>query len=131
MEMNLSNESLSSDNQSSAVQVETLAVTSCSWDGAELPDYPIGRPQISVLRYTILPHKRLASHRHLIINCGMMLQGELTVVAKDGREHTFRTGDPLVEMYSTPHYGENRGDVPAILVVFYIGSPGMPLKTEI
>lgn len=113
------------------VKVEKLAETSCSWDGATLPNYPATTPQITILRYTFPPHQRLSAHRHFIINCGVMLKGELTIVTTDGREHTFKAGDALVEMIGTVHYGENRGDEPAEVVMFYAGTEGLALKEEV
>ena len=103
------------------VKVEKLAETSCSWDGATLPNYPATTPQITILRYTFPPHQRLSAHRHFIINCGVMLKGELTIV----------TTDALVEMIGTVHYGENRGDEPAEVVMFYAGTEGLALKEEV
>lgn len=112
------------------VKVEKLAETSCSWDGKTLPDYPTTAPQITILRYTLPPRQRLSPHRHFIINCGVMIKGELTVIASDGREHTFKAGDAIVEMFGTVHYGENRGDGPAELIVFYAGTEGLALKED-
>ena len=59
-----------------------------------------------------------------------MLKGELTIVTIDGREHTFRVGDTVMEMIGTVHYGENRGDEPAEVIMFYAGTEGLPLKEE-
>ena len=112
------------------VKIEKLAETSCSWDGAVFPNYPTSTPKITILRYTFPPHKRLSPHRHFIINCGVMLKGELTIVTIDGREHTFRVGDTVMEMIGTVHYGENRGDAPAEVIMFYAGTEGLPLKEE-
>lgn len=102
--------------------------TDCSWDGAPLPDYPQGRPQISVVHYVVPPHARLEMHRHPVVNAGMVLRGALTVVADDGEERTFRAGDGVVEKVGRRHYGENRGDEPVELVMCYAGAEGMPLS---
>ncbi len=116
--------------EQSAVKVEKLAETSCSWDGATLPNYPATTPQITILRYTFPPHQVLPVHRHLIINCGVLLKGELTIVTTDGRERTFKAGDAVVEMVGTVHSGENRGDEPAELIMFYAGTEGLALKED-
>ena len=60
-----------------------------------------------------------------------MLKGELTIVTTDGRERTFKAGDSLVEMIGTVHYGENRGDEPAEVVMFYAGTEGLALNEEV
>ncbi len=110
------------------VKVDKLAETSCSWDGATLPNYPATTPQITILRYTFPPHQVLPAHRHLVINCGVVLKGELTIVTTDGRERTFKAGDAVVEMVGTVHSGENRGDEPVELIMFYAGTEGLLLK---
>lgn len=33
-----------------------LAETSTAWNGSELPDYPIGKPVISIFKYIFPPH---------------------------------------------------------------------------
>ena len=93
-----------------------------------LPDYPTGRPRVTVVHYEVAPHARLALHRHPVINAGMVLRGELTVVADDGRERSFRAGEGVIEMVGRLHYGENRGEEPVELVMVYAGSDGLPLS---
>ena len=56
------------------------------------------------------------------------LRGELTVVADDGRERSFRAGEGVIEMVGRLHYGENRGEEPVELVMVYAGSDGLPLS---
>ncbi len=107
-----------------------VADAASSWDGAALPAYPAGAPRISVVRFTVQPHAKLPLHRHPVINAGMVLQGELTVVAADGGERTFRAGEGIVEMVNRAHYGENRGCEPLELVMFYAGAEGLPLSEE-
>ena len=85
------------------VKVETLAATSFSWDGATLPNYPTTTPKLTIQRYTFPPHKRLSRHVHHIINCGVMLRGELTLVSADEAGKTFKAGDALVEMFGKAH----------------------------
>lgn len=112
------------------VTVTRTIESASSWDGAPLPRYPAGTPLVTILRYTVAPHARLPLHRHPVINAGAVLRGELTVVAEDGRERTFRAGEGIVEMVGTLHYGENRGDEPIELVMFYAGSEGLPLSEK-
>lgn len=102
--------------------------SSVSWDGRLLPVYPAGIPRVTIMRMTIPPHAKLETHLHPMINAGTVLRGELTVVAEDGCERTFRTGEGIVELVGRRHYGENRGDEPVELVMFYAGVEGMPLS---
>ena len=71
---------------------ERIAASSSSWNGEPLPAYPAGRPLVSLLRILIPPHARLEEHFHPVVNAGVVLRGELTVVAGNGTERTFRPG---------------------------------------
>ena len=99
--------------------VTRVAETASSWDGAPLPAYPAGRPQVTILRATIPPHATLPRHTHAVVNAGVILRGELTVVSDNGTERTFRAGEGIVELVGTVHYGENRGDGETEMVMFY------------
>ena len=111
-------------------QVETteLIRTSQSWDGAELPDYPQGRPELVVRKYVFPAGQKLAWHQHPVMNYGVLVQGELTIIAKDGTEKVVHAGEAVVEMVGTVHHGENRGPQPAILYMFYVSQEGLPLS---
>ena len=108
--------------------VERLAASSSSWNGEPLPACRAERPFVTLLRIVVPPHARLARHRHPVLNAGVLLRGELTVVAEDGTERTFRAGEGIIEMVGTLHYGENRGDEPAELVMCYVGAEDAPLS---
>ncbi|MEG2612763.1 MAG: cupin domain-containing protein [Alistipes sp.] len=108
--------------QSDGVVRTQILAASSSWDGVVLPNYPQGVPRVTILRITIAPHAKLAMHRHLMINAGMVLAGELTVVAKSGITAQFKSGEGVIELVDTWHYGENRGDTPVELVMFYAGT---------
>ena len=63
-----------------ADEVEVLAKTSLSWDESHLPDYSKGAPEITILRIKVPPGMQLPLHEHPVINAGVLLSGELTVV---------------------------------------------------
>jgi len=111
-----------------AVQTTELLRTSQSWDGAEMPDYPKGKPELVAIRYVFPPGKKLGWHHHDVMNYGYVEQGELTIITIDGKEKTVRAGEALVEMVGTIHHGENRGTEPVILNMFYISQKGMSLS---
>ena len=110
-------------------QVETteLIRTSQSWDGAQLPDYLQGRPELVVRKYIFPAGQKLGWHHHPVMNYGVLVQGELTIIDKDGTEKVVRAGEAVVEMVGTVHHGENRGTQPAILYMFYLSQEGLPL----
>ena len=53
-----------------------LKRTSQSWDGAELPDYPVGKPELVVKRYVFPRGSRLGWHHHPVMNYGIVQQGD-------------------------------------------------------
>ncbi len=107
-----------------AVEVKVLAKSSSSWDGMVLPDYPKGRPEITILRIVIPPGVQLPLHKHPVINAGVMLGGELTVVTEEGETLLLKEGDSIVEVVNKWHYGKNNGNKPAVIIVFYAGESG-------
>ena len=113
-------------------QVETIELfrTSQSWDGAMLPDYPQGRPELVAMRYVIPQGRKLEWHHHDVINHGVLVQGELIIVAQDGTEKVVHEGEAIVEMVGTVHHGENRGTKPVILYMFYLSQKGVPLSVQ-
>ena len=102
--------------------------TSQSWDGEEMPDYPQGRPELVAVKYEIPAGQKLGWHHHPVMNYGILVQGELTIICADGKETTIHEGEPVVEMVGTVHHGENRGSKPVILYMFYSSQEGLPLS---
>ena len=112
------------------VSTVELIRTSQSWDGAELPDYPDGRPELVAIRYEFPAGQKLGWHHHPVMNYGVLQQGELTIIGLDGKEKVVHEGEAVVEMVDTIHHGENRGDKTVILDMFYISQPGVPLAVQ-
>ncbi len=106
---------------------EVLIISEESWNGTPIPAYPEGKPKISILKITIPPGSALPKHIHPVINAGVLLKGELFVEDEFGNQLQMKAGDPIIEVVNTVHYGENRGDVPAEIIVFYAGSEGMTI----
>lgn len=111
------------------VQSVELLKTSQSWDGAELPDYLVGEPELRVLKVILPPHRSLPKHHHDVMSYGVVTKGQLTLVREsDGKEKTVKQGEAVVETVGTVHHGENRGDEPAEVYVFYLSQKGTPLS---
>jgi len=55
------------------IQVETLLKTTRSWDGATLPSYAEGQPEVTILRITIAPGTALPEHKHPFMKPGTAL----------------------------------------------------------
>jgi len=118
------------DNPTQAVKSTELIRTSQSWDGVELPDYLHGLPEIVAVKYEIPAGAKLGRHHHPVMNHGILVQGELTIISEDGTEKLVHEGETIVEMVNTIHHGENRGITPVILYMFYLSQKGMPLSVQ-
>ncbi len=117
----------SEDNPVQQVQTTELVRTSQSWDGVELPDYFQGRPELVAVKYVFPAGKKLGWHHHPVMNYGILVQGELTIIGQDGKEKVVHEGEAVVEMVNTIHHGENRGTKPVVLYMFYLSQKGLPL----
>jgi quercetin dioxygenase-like cupin family protein len=109
------------------IQVVKLAETSQSWNGDDLPNYPQGKPKITVLKITIPPKTKLHKHYHPVINSGIVLKGALKVVDINNNILILKEGDVIVELVNKIHYGINEGEKPAEIVVFYAGTVDLPI----
>lgn len=112
------------------VKVRVLAKTSLSWDGETLPAYPKGKPEVTILRITIPPKTNLPLHYHPVINAGVMLKGELTVITEKKEILHLKSGDSIIEVVNKYHYGKNEGDKPAEIIVFYAGIQDTPITVK-
>jgi quercetin dioxygenase-like cupin family protein len=116
--------------QDDGVQIEPLAKSAASWNGAQLPPYPTGQPEVTVVRVRVAAGARLPVHRHPVINAGFMLAGKLTVVTEAGQTLHLEAGDAIVEVVDQWHYGHNEGTEPAELIVFYAGVREQPVTVK-
>ena len=124
------NGNASNSEQPQQVVSTELIRTSQSWDGVELPDYLEGRPELVAVKYAFPVGQKLGWHHHPVMNYGVLMQGELTIIGLDGKEKTVHEGEAVVEMVGTIHHGENRGDKPVILYMFYLSQEDMPLAVQ-
>ncbi len=106
---------------------EKLAVSTEAWTGEKLPAYPAGQPEISILKITIPPGRRLPMHKHPVINAAFVLRGELTVTTDKGKILHVKAGHAMIEVVNEWHYGSNHGNEPVELVIFYAGVKGTPI----
>ncbi len=109
------------------IQTEILIQSTSSWDGTPYVSYPAGRPQITILKITIAPHTTLKWHSHPLPNAGYILSGELTIEREDGTKEHFVAGQAVTETVNSVHRGIT-GAERTVLIVFYPGTPGLPLS---
>ena len=115
---------------STVVHTDVLAKASLSWDGNHLPDYPKGSPELTILRIKIPPGAQLPLHKHTVINAGVLLSGELTVITEDNRTLHLKAGESIVEVVDKWHYGKNEGNKTAEILVFYAGVSDTPITVK-
>lgn len=113
-----------------AVNTNVLAKTGISWDGEKLPEYPKGKPEITILKIMIPPKTKLPFHKHPVINAGVLLKGTLTVVTEENEKLRLKTGDSIIEVVNKWHYGINESDEAAEIIVFYAGVQGFPITLK-
>ena len=118
------------DHSVPSVKTTELIRTTKSWDGRELPDYLQGRPELVAIKYEIPAGQKLAWHHHPVMNHGILVQGELTIVSEDGTEKVVHEGEAVVEMVNTIHHGENRGKKDVILYMFYLSQKDSLLAVQ-
>lgn len=114
------------DTAPATTTIEVLAKTSQSWDGEVLPLYPAGAPEIRILRIRVPAGAELPVHSHPVINAGVLLTGELTVVTETGEKLHLKAGEAIVEVVEKWHQGRNDGDETAEIIVFYAGTADLP-----
>ena len=118
------------DNPAAKVVTTELIRTDKSWDGVELPNYLEGKPEIVGMKYEIPAGQKLGVHFHPVMNFGILVQGELTIISEDGLEKVVHEGEAVVEMVNTLHHGENRGTKDVILYMFYLSKEGEELAVQ-
>ena len=116
--------------ESPPLSVEVLAKASSSWNGQVLPEYNTGQPEVTILKIIIPPKTQLVVHQHPVINAGVLIRGELTVITEAGQTLNLKAGDPIVEVVDTWHYGKNEGSESAEIIVFYAGIAGEPVTIK-
>jgi len=72
----------------------------------------------------------LALHKHPVINAGVLLSGELTVVTEDNKTLYLKAGESIVEVVNKWHYGKNEGNKTAEILVFYAGVQDTPITIK-
>lgn len=111
----------------SQIEVKQLVRSGVSWNGARLPAYPKGYPEITILRIVVPSGGILEKHKHPMINAGVLMKGELTVQTENGKTLHLKAGEAIVETVDTWHYGKNEGVEPAEIIVFYSGVQDTPI----
>ena len=112
------------------IESKILSKTTSSWDGTPYTAYPTGVPELTVRKVVMSPGARFDWHSHPMPAAGYVVSGELIVEAREGgKTITLTAGRVLPEMNNIVHRGTS-GATPTELVIFYAGTPGMPLSED-
>ena len=95
--------------ESLGVKIERLANSTRQWDGALLPNYPQGQPEIKILKIKIPAGVTLPWHYHPVINAAVILDGTLELYLQNGSKKRYESGDTLIEVVNTLHSGKAVG----------------------
>ncbi|OHY95592.1 cupin [Vibrio rotiferianus] len=113
-----------------SVEAEVMLKTTTSWDGAELPSYPQGKPEVTIVKIIVPKGVQLPMHQHPVINAGIVLKGEITVTKKSGEKIILKAGDAIAEVVDQWHFGANTGEDPTEIIVFYAGVKNEPITVK-
>ncbi|WP_373568718.1 cupin domain-containing protein [Pseudomonas sp. efr-133-TYG-103a] len=111
-----------------AIESRVLLKSTTSWEGSAYQAYPAGQPELTVMRINIPANTSLKWHQHPMPNAAYVVSGQLRVETRDGgKSIMLKPGDVLPEIVDRQHRGVT-GDSAVELVVFYAGTPGLPLS---
>ena len=85
-----------------------------------------GEPKITALIVTIAPGEKTQVHKHPVPLFCYVISGEIEVEYDGKGTKRFAAGDAFMEAVDWWHKGKNVGNVPARLLVVFVGSEKLP-----
>ncbi|CAM3654409.1 cupin [Rouxiella silvae] len=126
----IANTATAAENHNQDITKETLLKTDSSWEGTKYAPYPVGTPQITMLRVTVKPNTVLKWHTHPCISAVYMTEGNVTLVLKKtGQRKTFNKGDSFTDTVDIEHQGQS-GTSGAEMLVFFACADKLPLTVN-
>ncbi len=112
------------------IQVRTLLKTEKDSAGQKLV-YPAGKPaEVTAVLVEIPAGAETGWHIHPVPCFAYILEGKIVVELKGGKKRTLRAGEAFSEVVNVIHTGRNPGPGPAKLVLFAVGSRGVPFAIK-
>ena len=90
----------------------------------EQVSYPKGKARIKSMLATMAPGQKTGWHKHGVPTYGYILEGQITVDYGDAGKTTYHAGEGVLEAMDYWHEGINDGDIPARVVVVFMGAEG-------
>lgn len=88
--------------------------------------YPTGTPELTSVIGTIQPGGRTPQHLHPVPVHVYILEGEVELRSEGGKPQRYKAGEAYVEALDHHHQVFNVGDVPARILVVFIGEERTP-----
>jgi quercetin dioxygenase-like cupin family protein len=106
-----------------------LSRGSAGWNGALMESYPIGQPELTVIKAIMPIGMTTPIHKHPNPMAVYVLKGEIEIGDENGNSKQFKQGEVLIPTPDEWHYGRNIGNIPAETITFYAGTVnGAPLR---
>lgn len=107
-----------------------LLKTNSTWDKTKYSELEIKEPEITVLKISLDIGEKLNMHKHDLINIAYLQKGTLTITTDNNEQITLQEGECLPELVGKYHFGQNTGNKPVELIVFYIGEINSKLSVD-
>jgi quercetin dioxygenase-like cupin family protein len=88
------------------------------------------KPEVTMMAVTMQPNGHTSLHKHPSPTMGYVMEGAVEVRA-EGVVTTAKMGDAFLEPIDSPMQIWNTGDVAAKLVIFVVGSAGIPVAVPV
>jgi len=85
-----------------------------------------GVPKITALIVTVAPGEQTVVHKHPVPLFGYVISGEIEVEYEGKGTKRYAAGHAFMEAIDWWHKGKNVGDVPARILIVYLGSERLP-----
>ena len=106
-----------------------LSRGSAGWNGSFMDSYPIGQPELTVIKAIMPIGMTTPIHKHPNPMADYVLKGEIEIGDETGNSKQFKQGEVLIPTPDQWHYGRNIGNIPAETITFYAGTVnGAPLR---
>lgn len=101
------------------VRADILTKDIVSWDGSSI-QYPLGKAEISVTKYTVPRGLIISDHCHPIPVAAYVLTGAIEVTKPSGEKKIFRQGEAYIGMMNKWHGGRGVGEDTQV-IIFHAG----------
>ena len=88
-----------------------LSRGSAGWNGSIMDSYPIGQPELTVIKAIMPIGMTTPIHKHPNPMAVYVLKGEIEIGDENGNSKQFKQGEVLIPTPDQWHYGRNIGNI--------------------